>query len=220
MLSAWDGLRRKWFVFGGFDWLNNHLSADFAVFDAERSTWSALPSGPPARAYGSAVWDNASQRLIVFGGVGSVTPRSDTWVFDPATEAWLEVSGPGPGARVGGAFFQGISPPIHFGGAEHITPGAMAFNDLWQLDVGSERWTRLEVDGGRPVARRDAIAVGLGSTGFVLGGHAEIAVGIATYDDTWAYDITRGAWRQVRLDSPGGGLGLSAGVAAAVRGRP
>ncbi len=98
---------------------------------------------PPARRNHAAT--EFGGRLFVFGGLGSTGGQflDDVWSYDPATNAWTEVTSQGsrPDAR---AFHQVISngQRIYFGGGFGASSNG-AFVDRWEFDPATATWTRL-----------------------------------------------------------------------------
>ena len=133
-------------------------------------TWSKLaPAGtpPPVREWHSAIYDAATNRMIVFSGT---TLDNEVWVLEHAnglggTPAWsrLVVTGPAPIARRGhSAVYDGANNRmIVFGG--RIT-GGLYPGDVWVLRNanglgGAQQWLELSPTGGAPPAREDHRAV-------------------------------------------------------------
>src|SRR5690348_10986522 len=65
----------------------------FTTASAETSalTWTQLSptASPPARAYHAMAYDEASGKVLVFGGFGENGYLNDTWTFDGST--WTKV---------------------------------------------------------------------------------------------------------------------------------
>jgi hypothetical protein len=71
-------------LFGGLT--SDGAIADAWSFDIASSRWTALtPSGaaPEARSSHDAVWNPATQQMIVFGGKGKSGALNDMWVLTP-----------------------------------------------------------------------------------------------------------------------------------------
>jgi hypothetical protein len=130
--------------------------------------------GPGIRAGHSAIYDSASQRMILFGGFGDTVPGApvtlgllnDLWQLslpDPAglpTPAWspLVAAGIAPGPRTGHtAVYDSVNNRmIVFGGQD---PSGY-LNELWLLTLGaSPAWTPVTALGTPPAGRRDHTAV-------------------------------------------------------------
>ncbi len=93
-------------------------------------------------------YDPSSGRLIMFGGRSSETDLlSDTWAYDPATNAWTELmpSGNLPPARAQPAM--AYDPAAHrlimFGGWDLDAD----FGDTWAYDPSANTWADLDPSG-------------------------------------------------------------------------
>ena len=131
------------------------------------STWNQLnPVGPPPSGRGlhSAVYDPATNRMIVFGGEQACgSPLSDVWVLDNAngeggSPAWTQLSPAGtPPAGRGShsaAYDIAANRMIVFGGAT----ASGAINDVWVLENangsgGTPAWIQLGPTGAPPSGR-------------------------------------------------------------------
>jgi len=84
---AYDPIRQKIVMFGGFDG-RNYLS-DTWLYDGAnwRKLASVGPYGPDGRAAATMVFDKASQQLILFGGYNGQY-LSDTWIFNEKSLTW------------------------------------------------------------------------------------------------------------------------------------
>ncbi|HLF06218.1 MAG TPA: kelch repeat-containing protein [Thermoplasmata archaeon] len=104
------------------------------------SLWTQLAptGGPPTARYAhTSVYDNASNRMVVYGGYDAVGEKDDAWVLENAsglggTPAWTQLvfTGPTPDARVGhtSVYDSGSNRMVVFGGA-----GGSFMNDVWLL---------------------------------------------------------------------------------------
>jgi N-acetylneuraminic acid mutarotase len=137
-------------------------------------SWAQLnPSGiPPNLRQGPrAVYDSATNRMIVFGGMTNAcgTASNAVWVLTNANgldgaPAWTQLSpiGPGPAARGShtSVYDAGSNRMIVFGG----TTATGFVNDVWVLANanglgGTPTWTQLSPAGGSPTARSSHSAV-------------------------------------------------------------
>jgi hypothetical protein len=130
--------------------------------------WTQLtPAGTPpsARALHNAVYDPASNNMIVFGGADcpGETFYNDVWILSHAnglggTPAWTQLSPTGtpPAAREGAsAVYDPVSNELILFGGAGASP---KFNDVWILSNangtgGTPAWTQLLPPGGPPLAR-------------------------------------------------------------------
>jgi len=159
-----------------------------ALLDAGKSaaqpTWTELPTvgaSVPGREGPSAVYDSASNRLIVFGGISDEEPccnnsLNETWVLINAngtggTPTWIQLtpSAPSglPGARtdLSAVYDSANNRMIIFGGGQ-FGPSVFhaLFNDVWVLTHanglgGTATWMPLAPVGGPPPARAGHEAV-------------------------------------------------------------
>jgi hypothetical protein len=172
--------------------------------------WTKLnPSGTPpaARTNASAVYDAASNRMVVFGGddgAPSPTTFGDTWVLTNAnglggTPAWIALSPTGapPAAR---SRHGAADDPLHdrmllFGGDTNPAACGGELADVWILDHasglgGTPAWIALSPTGVPPGARANAGVAYDVATGrlIVTGGDA---CGVAN-TETWLLDGANG----------------------------
>ncbi|MBA3532007.1 MAG: hypothetical protein H0T73_08825 [Ardenticatenales bacterium] len=130
---------------------------DTWAFDLERNSWSNVtPEGdlPLNRClHGAAMTGPGS--LALFGGCSSgfgPCPQEDSWVLDPTTTQWRQISETGPSARTfpGMVSLADRSEVLLFGGggAEQAD-----LNDVWILDSVLEQWREVNPEGTPPTAR-------------------------------------------------------------------
>ncbi|MBE2248160.1 MAG: hypothetical protein IAE78_01345 [Myxococcus sp.] len=215
MAAGWDRANRRWYVFGGSDRaLGGTPTATLSVLDAATLAWAqpaASGATPPARAFASASFDEASARFVLHGGVGAAGQAlGDTWVFNPATTTWTAVAMSGPGPRVSSTFFEGASPPVLFGGSDATGAPLTHFDDLWELDPLAGTWTQRAAPNG-PAARRWAVGLTLGGVRHLVGGAFDDAQTQTLYNDVWALPWPSRAWQQVRSNAPVGASGVRVG---------
>lgn len=105
---------------------------DLWILDLARNEWREAPLGnrPPGRQWYGITFDDARQRLVLFGGSGN-GQLGDAWEFDPARAAWsmLDAAGAKPSARqrLQGAYGEGVG-NLFFGGIVQ-----QSTNELWRL---------------------------------------------------------------------------------------
>lgn len=137
----------KLYVFGGC--LNNNTTTtvnDLWVFDPAVPSFTQVHDGtgiaPHARGRAAVAWNNATGRLVVFGGDNRATGPlpadtllNDTWEYNPGTNTWTDVT---PG---------GVNPSPRRWAAmtyEPATGGMLLFGgDLGSNAVSSETWLLL-----------------------------------------------------------------------------
>jgi uncharacterized protein (TIGR03437 family) len=147
-------------------------------------TWTQLPSSGTsfvsARDYPSAVYDSATNRLILFGGLADggpcCTSYNDAWVMTNANglggaPSWTQLNPSGPAGlppvrSVHSAVYDtGTNRMIVFGGGQFGgNVFNVRFNDVWVLTNanglgGTPQWIPLAPVGGPPAAREGQRAI-------------------------------------------------------------
>ena len=155
------------------------------------TSWSLIGAdgtGPPARSSAAVAWDNISNNVVLFGGKdGSNNTLSDTWIFNPSTLAWSQVTGltTSPPARRQAAMATDVPDlgVLLFGGGN----SSGTLSDTWVWSGLDRTWTQRSVSG--PSNRSEAVMGlapdGSGGYGVVLFGGINLS---GTLDDTWTWD--------------------------------
>jgi N-acetylneuraminic acid mutarotase len=121
------------YLFGGF---TEQVVGDMWAYDPAANTWTELrPAGemPAARDRHRMVYDPVRRQVLLFGGWLDDYCVDDTWAYDPAANAWVELdpNGDRPSRRDSQAmaYDPGTGKVILFGGVE---PEAWTrFEDTW-----------------------------------------------------------------------------------------
>ncbi|VAW08246.1 hypothetical protein MNBD_ACTINO02-2041, partial [hydrothermal vent metagenome] len=169
-----------------------------------------LADGPGPR-YGQAIaYDSQSDRVVLFGGIGSVPEDSsgdsvlgDTWIFDPAVGDWEQAEVPtAPGPRV---FSDMVYDPqtdlvYLFGGMSETNLGDAG---LWAFDVDANEWTLIETVDGPDPRWMHQLDLDVPSGKLVMtGGRVRTETGAVdnpivrdeATDEVWLYDTVAGSW--------------------------
>jgi hypothetical protein len=135
------------------------ISHGYATGGGLDDTW-ALSSGwvnvtpkagpiPKKRWVHRAVYVPGLGRMLLFGGQAVGSPfLGDTWLYDPATQTWSEVTAPGPPPRLLFALAATKDRAYLFGGQAAVGGPQ---SDLWSFS--SEGWTALQASGPVPPGR-------------------------------------------------------------------
>ncbi len=171
--AVYDSVNNRMIVFGGGKGATSPCTNEVWVLDNANGlpanpAWIRLsPSGgsPAPRIHLSAVYDQANNRLIVYGGYNcfSAATYGDVWVLDNAngmggTPAWTQLtpSGGAPNRDSHEAFYDpGTNRMIVFGGRT-TAPGLR--NDVWVLTNanglgGAPSWYQVAPTGPLPSPR-------------------------------------------------------------------
>ncbi len=175
---AYDPSLGRVVLFGGHQ--NGRFENGTWAYDFATNRWLELkPANPPsARELACMVYDEASGRLLLFGGMRPsddpanpvMVELDDTWAYDSRGNSWTELDPVGtPPGRWGAAIgYDRVSDTvIMFGGVK--AQGGF-YGDTWAYDPETNTWTELNAV-GRPPARVGAfVFYDQDSGGMVLGG--------------------------------------------------
>src|SRR6185503_9386219 len=124
---------------------------DLWTLDASTSPpkWKEIvPEGPkpPARSEGVMVYDAPRDRLVLHGGAGAKNLRdsvfADLWTFDIEKATWTSKPCTAPGRYQCASALDPQASVLYVHGGFGARP--IARNDLWSLDLATEKWTELE----------------------------------------------------------------------------
>lgn len=208
--AVYDSNSNRMIIFGGTD-LRGHRFNDLWVLTncnglGGEPRWIPVePDGaePPDLQKHTAVYDERSNRMIVFGGFSAARDRvSDVWVLANAnavtgTPNWIRLSPEGtppvPRERHTAIYDGDTNRMVVFGGFD----GSKSRNDVWVLIHatglgGTPRWVTLTVIGATPEGRGAHSAVYIPSANLMLvfGGKARLGGG--TFADAWALTHANG----------------------------
>jgi N-acetylneuraminic acid mutarotase len=204
---VYDSSAGRVILFGGWDDDDDADLGDTWAYDPAANTWTNLnPTGnvPPARSVHSMVYDEAADKVILFGGwdYSAGNSLNDTWAYDPSANTWtnLKPRGTVPSGRYFSSmvYDESQGKVILFGGYDNHDISA---DDTWVYDFAANTWTELTPAGASPSARVAHRMVYDSTQGKVIlfGGYDEGAD--AYFDDTWIYDSAANTWTEL---SPAG----------------
>lgn len=158
---GYDAVGDKLLLVGGGNVLTDAGEAGSSIYDVAQNTWRALTGPQPLRrAYSKLVVDPDRRKALLFGGDELDRLKSDTWVFDFATETWAEVTPPSvPAPRAGHQllFLPQSRETVLLGGWGYTSttdyvasPYAMRGFELWRFDWGSSTWALVKRFNGGP----------------------------------------------------------------------
>jgi len=99
--AVYDPLDGLMITFGGMNTVasgngtRDYYYNSMYVYDYTTDRWtqrSPIGSSPPARAYHSAVWDNETGQMIIFGGFSTQAVLSDCWAYNYTQNQWTQLA--------------------------------------------------------------------------------------------------------------------------------
>lgn len=173
------------------------------AFDSLYNTWTKLTPGtsPPDLADFSMYYDTLEEKIVVFGGHdANFALKSETWIFDPQNETWVQLStNTPPQARYGHAMVYDTRAQIGilFGGRV-----SGLSSETWCLNLTGGVWQRLSTT-STPLSRYWFSMVfdsHLGQS-LLFGGDNE-ASPIRALGDTWHFDgSSLSTWTEISPDT-------------------
>ncbi len=212
--AAYDTTRDRLLVYGGnVAVVENCRPAtentdELWAFDPNCGSWQQLTytGGPGPRARHTMHYDEANDRVILFGGrIGgdNITPFNDVWALDAETLAWTEISTSGTPPSPRFNHMSVLDSPrnrlIVFGGNGATGFISSPLGDAFALDLDTGVWTEIDSSDG-PGLRYYAAATRVGDTMYVFGG--QDMFNVPYYNDLWALDLTTDTWSLVRDGGP------------------
>jgi hypothetical protein len=155
--AIYDPVRDRVIVFGGRTNSNAWLNEVWVLSLEDTPTWTQMaPAGtPPSVRQGmTAVYDEAGDRMLLFGGLNGTESFADVWALSLGdTPAWtnLTPTGTSPAARY---YHAAIYDPVRDRMVVSAgTNGSTSFADVWALSLsGTPAWTDLTPTDSNPGA--------------------------------------------------------------------
>ena len=199
--AIYDSVQDRMVVCGGF--AGGFLGDVWALSLSDSVAWSELtPAGtaPEPREYHAAVYDPVSERMVVFGGLGS-SYLGDAWALSltgPPQWSPLTTAGPQPGGRSGPS---GLYDPVRrrmvvYGGT---LDGFALVGEVWALSLDApSAWANLTPGVPPPGLRQHrAIYDPVRDRMVVFGGYD----GNSPVNNLWAYSLAdNSGWTLLRTN--------------------
>ena len=193
---TYDVASGKVILFGGIE-KSTYLELDDTwAYDPSANAWTELnPEGdlPASRCLHALVYDPGTKKVVLYGGSRRGGCLGDVWTYDPATNAWTDVTPTGgkPLARYGTrvVYDPDLGRVLLFGGSDGHLLG-----DTWSYDPAGDAWTDLiPVDSTavKPPARQFHTMAydSEGKRTILFGG-----CGVTALGDAWAYESSANSW--------------------------
>ncbi|HXV97205.1 MAG TPA: kelch repeat-containing protein, partial [Anaerolineae bacterium] len=178
---------------------DNSVLNDVWRLDLTTETWQDLTAtvGPAPTARYGAAGGNLNDKLVVTHGFGS-TRYDDTWLFDPASGQWQNItpSGELPLKRCLLAAAPLAGQLVLHGGCSSGF-GPCPQDDTWVLDTASQSWRQVTGD-VKPVGRQHQTLTRVGEQNRVLlfGGQDGNR---AARSDLWLLDLATDSWQPIEV---------------------
>lgn len=181
-MMVFDPARGACVCFGGRTAPYSYSDRTLVLTRPDGDSWNDVGvSGPSARAYGAASFDERRGVAVLFGGMGG-TFSADTWLWNG--QAWTQADVPGPRARIDHAMAydsdRGVT--VLFGGQ-----GGGLLADTWEWNGSA--WSQRA---GTCPPSRDSCAMvydrARGVTVLFGGEYWTSSTGVQPFGDTWEWD--------------------------------
>ncbi|CAF1083398.1 unnamed protein product [Brachionus calyciflorus] len=190
-------INKKIYIFGGEYIPRNPIDNNLLVLDTVSNEWSSLadPSAPIARMGHSSC--SVGDNLYIFGGRTGVemgeTSLNDLHSFNTFTKKWSLIhsdtdSEVYPSRRSYHTMTSQGNKLYIFGGCS-VKAGRL--NDLYEFDIGSQKWTKLPSDESI-VARGGACLVSRDQCLYLIGGFCGHEL-----DECFMFDLRENKWTQI-----------------------
>jgi N-acetylneuraminic acid mutarotase len=204
---AYDTESDRIVFFGGADLAANYLRSslnDTWAYDYNSDTWTEMQPevSPSARCFHGAVYDSASDRVLLWGGT-TARDLSDqkVWAYDYNTNTWTAQKAPAdaPLQRAGFGLF--YHPPsgrmIVYGGLD-MRDGYLVEATTWAYDYGANSWQALtpSQSPGKRAYSLVAYAPSVDKAIF-FGGELTREWANEISDEAWIFDPATDEWEQV-----------------------
>jgi N-acetylneuraminic acid mutarotase len=183
------------------------------IVHSQQLRWSQMDGNdpPPARRSHAMAYDPDNKLVVQFGGFGNNSHLNDTWILDPQTGSWNNVSpslSPSDRAATTLVYEPGTKQSILFGG--FAVGHSLVHNDTWAYNASSNMWKDLKPSSAPSARASYGMAYDSRQGVLVLfGGFTEQGY----FNDLWLYDPARNSWEERQVDgdvpAPRGAMGFA-----------
>jgi hypothetical protein len=143
---AYDTARRETVLFGGMPSPSGLPLGDTWVWDGESWAERNPATSPPLRSYASMAYDEARQRVVLFGGSGFTGTLSDTWEWDGSTWTQRVTATRPPSRWLAALAYDPIRKRMVLWGGRDVS--SQRYADTWEWD-GTD-WAQLVLSTNPP----------------------------------------------------------------------
>jgi hypothetical protein len=195
-------------VFGGQDFREGVARNETWAYDYNTDTWTDLKPAvsPPGHIFASMAYDTKADRVIMWGGWGTLTDEVCTWIYDYNTNTWEKrETDKSPGKRT---FHTLTYDPkadrtMLYGGYKGGPAGAVNYprynsDETWAYDYSLNTWARLEpVQNPGLLSFVGQVYVPSISRVLLYGGNIDMD---KHSDKIWLFDFDTNTWTEVLQD--------------------
>lgn len=195
-------------VFGGWDFQKGVARNETWAYDYNTDTWTDLKpvASPPGHQFASMAYDTKADRVIMWGGWGTITDEVCVWIYDYNTNTWEKrETDKSPGKRV---FHTLTYDPtadrtILYGGYKGGSVGELNYptynsDETWVYDYNLNTWVRLDpIQNPGPLSFVGQVYVPSISRVLLYGGKTDID---KHSDKIWLFDFYTNTWTELLQD--------------------
>ena len=176
------------------------------AFDLKANRWENRkpPLAPSPRCGQSMVYDEASDRMVLFGGFGCTSINdpilNDTWTYDYNTNRWEKMQpkqSPSPRMYASMVYNPNASATILWGGRLIEALDDLSF---WTYNLQANTWSEIKGSGGPSFAYAyPGMVYTPESNKLVLFGGGKLTEAFAgtLTDELWSFNLDRSKWEQM-----------------------
>ena len=190
---AYDAESDRIILFGGWD--GNWLLDDTWAYNYNSDTWTKMKTdaSPPGRNYQGMTYDAESDRVLIWGSMGTDLEPFDTsvWAYDYNTNMWeqMPLGDPHPELRT--------YPELAYDAESDRTilyGGFPEGDQTWAYDYNTNTWTKMNPAITPQKVSRHALAYSAAADRVILSGGQVGAAEFSYTRDTWSYDYNSDTW--------------------------
>ena len=207
---AYDSVRSKLIIFGGFTQSNTLWAPDTWEYSAAAETWAKVHDGlspgvgnPSARYYHCMVYDTFNNKTVMFGGqlvIDIASLSNETWTWNITGTSWTKETTTGsPSAR--------RSATMVYDSARHVCVlfggwDGNADDETWEYNAATTTWTKVHAGGspgdGNPSARyAHSAAYDSARNRMVVFGGGNGTGNNAVATETWEWNGATATWAKI-----------------------
>ncbi|MCW4048863.1 MAG: hypothetical protein NWE89_03920 [Candidatus Bathyarchaeota archaeon] len=196
----YDPVNKRVLMFGGSVYTNNYAFYDeLWSFETVTSSWTLVETGvkPSGRFHHSMVYVPDRHQILLFGGWSTSDKIGDTWVYDIASNSWLELhpaDHPSPRSSAAMTYDEENKVVVLFGGVNGDT-----HTDVWVYDFNLENWVCMNPS-SHPLPQYGSGMVydSVNNKILLYPGHWSTSRTVHGFGDkVWVYDYIENTWTEL-----------------------